>query len=78
MPAIKSKSQLAAEYGVCRKTMRKFMNAMPYTFTSPLTPPYIKAVYDEMGYYLDGVKASDWVDIRLPRKTENKGKTSGS
>jgi hypothetical protein len=47
---IKTKTMLAAEYGVCRKTLRKWMGAMPYEFPRILTEPWLKLIYEELGY----------------------------
>lgn len=63
----KTKSQIAEEYGVCRKTMRKMMDAMPYDFPrSNLTPSHVKAVYEAIGCYPSNENESDWERVRLP------------
>ena len=65
--SFKTKAQLAAEYGLCRKTMRKKMRAMPYDFPrTSLSPSFVKAVYESIGHYPSGVNEEEWRGVRLP------------
>jgi len=64
---IKTKTAIAAEYGVCRKTLRKWMKAMPYEFPGMLTAPWQKLIYEELGYP-KGVKEEDFAEVRVPKQ----------
>ena len=57
---------------MCRKTLRKLMRDMPYDFKNLLTAPYVKAIYEEIGYYLDGIEEEAWSRVRLPEKIREK------
>ena len=46
----KSRTNIADEFGVCRKTLRKWMDAMPYEFPYLLTTQWQKLIYEEIGY----------------------------
>jgi hypothetical protein len=63
----KTKKTLADEYGVCRKTLRKWMDATEYEFLYILTPSWCKLIYEEFGYP-EGIDESDYAKVRLPRQ----------
>jgi len=57
---------IADEYGVCRKTLRKWMDTTGYDFPFILTPIWCKLIYEEFGYP-ESVKEKIYEKIRLPR-----------
>lgn len=63
---IKTREQIALEYGVCRKTLRKWMAITCYDFPRHLTVCWQKLIYEEFGYPA-GVDEEDYEKIRLPR-----------
>jgi len=65
---IKTRIAIAAEYGICRKTLRKRMSAMPYEFPeTSLDRPWLKLIYEEMGYP-ELVDEEDFAKVRVPRR----------
>lgn len=63
---IKTRQQIASEYGVCRKTLRKWMAITGYTFPRHLTLSWQKLIYEEFGYPL-GIDEEQFELIKLPR-----------
>jgi hypothetical protein len=62
----KTRTIVAEEYGMCRKTLRKRMDAMPYEFPkTSLDPRWLKLIYEEMGYP-ESVDEDDYVKVRVP------------
>ncbi|TXF81309.1 hypothetical protein FUA23_22025 [Neolewinella aurantiaca] len=64
---LKSRANIAEEFGVCRKTLRKWMDAMPYEFPYLLAAPWQKLIYSELGYP-PGVTADDFAKIKAPKE----------
>jgi transposase-like protein len=63
---IKTREQIALEYGVCRKTLRKWMATTEYGFPRHLTLAWQKLIYEEFGYPME-VKEEAYERIKLPR-----------
>ena len=63
---IKTRQQIAREYGICRKTLRKWMTITGCTFPRHLTLSWQKLIYEEFGYPLD-IDEGKFELIRLPR-----------
>ena len=64
---IKTRSQIATEYGVCRKTLRKWMASTGIAFPHSLTVSWQKLVYEEFDYP-PCVDYEIFESIRLPRQ----------
>ena len=64
---LKTRANIAEEFGVCRKTLRKWMDAMPYGFPYLLTASWQKLIYEELGYPL-GVEEEDYNKIKVPKE----------
>ncbi|SER47281.1 hypothetical protein [Neolewinella agarilytica] len=64
---IKTRSQIAVEYGVCRKTLRKWMADSGFEFPRHLTTSWQKLVYEQFDYP-PGVEYESYQSVRLPRQ----------
>ncbi|TXF81583.1 hypothetical protein FUA23_21945 [Neolewinella aurantiaca] len=49
------------------KTLRKWIDAMPYEFPYLLTAPWQKLIYSELGYP-PGVEEGDFAKIKAPKE----------
>jgi hypothetical protein len=49
----KTREQIAKEFGICRKTLSKWLAATEYTFPRLLTLPWQKLIYEEFGFPLE-------------------------
>jgi hypothetical protein len=67
---IKTREQIALEYGVCRKTLRKWMTITGYDFPRHLTMCWQKLIYEEFDYPLT-VNEEEYELVRLPRRYRN-------
>ena len=63
---IKTREQIALEYGVCRKTLRKWMSTTGYGFPRHLTLAWQKLIYEEFGYPED-VNDDMYEQVKFPR-----------
>jgi transposase-like protein len=63
---IKTREQIALEYGICRKTLRKWMATTGSDFPRHLTLTWQKLIYEEFGFPLE-VDEEAYEQIKLPR-----------
>jgi len=64
---IKTREQIAREYGICRKTLRKWMSNTGYVFPRHLTPSWQKLIYEEFDYPFS-IDEQVYTLIRFPRQ----------
>lgn len=64
MPS-KTRKAIADDYNICRKTLRKYMNAMPYEFPRILSTSWLKVIYENLGYP-DGIDSADYQNVKSP------------
>jgi|GEM_PF-2254676 hypothetical protein len=63
---IKTREQIALEYGICRKTLRKWLASTEYLFPRHLTLPWQKLIYEEFDFPL-GVEKEPYGEVKFPR-----------
>jgi|AntRauMFilla1563_2_1112583.scaffolds.fasta_scaffold53961_1 hypothetical protein len=66
-----TRKAIAQEYSVCRKTLRKWMDELPYESPHLLTLSWQKLIYEELGYP-PGVDSEDFDKVQIPRKYRKK------
>ena len=64
---VKTRANLANEYRVCRKTLRKWMGDMPYEFPHLLTAPWQKIIYEDIGYP-PGAEEAKLEKVKFPKE----------